>query len=180
MHIRITGYSRVPLPPALPSTEEAECSAAVSRSPQTSYARAPPSVSSTQGFMSPQSTAATDGDLTTMLADLDRNRANGRINSDIKGKGKGKAKAEETDSDKEESLSDLILGIDDSSRPPPPYDPLVYALPVIHVTGEYVGSDVDETAQRRCRGTVRMIGDRAVRWTLVGAPVLISVFLSHE
>lgn len=49
----------------------------------------------------------------------------------------------------------------------PPYDPLVYVLPVIHVVGEFRGSDVDESVARRARGTIRMIGDRAVRWNLV-------------
>ncbi|KAI3609799.1 hypothetical protein WG66_007627 [Moniliophthora roreri] len=166
MQIRVTGYSRVPPPPALPPPEApgSPSAASSSRSPQVSYARAPPSTSSAsaQGLMSPISTTATDGDTTTMLAELANNRAS---KSDTKGKGKAKAESDvDLDSDSDESLADLMLGLEDSQ---PAYDPLVYALPIIHVAGEYVGSDVDEHAQRRCRGTVRMIGDRAVRWTLM-------------
>ncbi|ESK85286.1 hypothetical protein Moror_11335 [Moniliophthora roreri MCA 2997] len=166
MQIRVTGYSRVPPPPALPPPEApgSPSAASSSRSPQVSYARAPPSTSSAsaQGLMSPISTTATDGDTTTMLAELANNRAS---KSDTKGKGKAKAESDvDLDSDSDESLADLMLGLEDSQ---PAYDPLVYALPIIHVAGEYVGSDVDEHAQRRCRGTVRMIGDRAVRWTLI-------------
>ncbi|KAJ3800034.1 hypothetical protein GGU11DRAFT_678211 [Lentinula aff. detonsa] len=68
-------------------------------------------------------------------------------NEKEKGKGKGKAK--------------------DLGSPGVTYDPLVYALPVIHVVGEFRGSDVDESVARRARGTIRMIGDRAIRWNLV-------------
>ncbi|KAL0577416.1 hypothetical protein V5O48_004582 [Marasmius crinis-equi] len=107
MHIKVTGYSRVPPPKSL--------DAPPSPTPSTSK---PPS---------------------------DR-------------KGKGKAKATEADTETHEVEH-------------APYDPLVYALPVIHITGEYRGSDVDEHAQRRCRGTVRMIGDRAVRWNLITSDV---------
>ncbi|KAL0068284.1 hypothetical protein AAF712_004671 [Marasmius tenuissimus] len=74
-------------------------------------------------------------------------------------KGKGKAKATDADLLEQETKSEAS------------YDPLVYALPIIHISGEYRGSDVDEHAQRRCRGTVRMIGDRAVRWTLITSDV---------
>lgn len=55
----------------------------------------------------------------------------------------------------------------DPASPASTYDPLVYALPVIHVVGEFRGSDVNESVARRARGTVRMIGDRAIRWNLV-------------
>ncbi|KAK7467479.1 hypothetical protein VKT23_004532 [Stygiomarasmius scandens] len=49
------------------------------------------------------------------------------------------------------------------------YNPLVYLLPVIHFEGEFRGSDVDARAHRRARGTVRMIGDGAVRWTMISS-----------
>ncbi|KAJ3931729.1 MAG: hypothetical protein NXY57DRAFT_857110, partial [Lentinula lateritia] len=58
-----------------------------------------------------------------------------------------------------------------SRVPVPTYDPLVYALPVIHVVGEFRGSDVNESVARRARGTVRMIGDRAIRWNLISSEV---------
>ncbi|KAJ3893816.1 hypothetical protein GG344DRAFT_42489, partial [Lentinula edodes] len=58
-----------------------------------------------------------------------------------------------------------------SRAPVPTYDPLVYALPVIHVVGEFRGSDVNESVARRARGTVRMIGDRAIRWNLISSEV---------
>ncbi|KIK55583.1 hypothetical protein GYMLUDRAFT_47798 [Collybiopsis luxurians FD-317 M1] len=74
------------------------------------------------------------------------------------GKGKGKAKRKEKEKAKECTASGS-------------YDPLVYALPVIHVEGEFRGSDVDETVTRRARGTVRMIGDRAIRWNLISSEV---------
>ncbi|KAJ3716567.1 hypothetical protein C8R42DRAFT_678786 [Lentinula raphanica] len=51
------------------------------------------------------------------------------------------------------------------------YDPLVYALPIIHIVGEFRGSDVDESVARRARGTIRMIGDRAIRWNLISSEV---------
>jgi hypothetical protein len=44
---------------------------------------------------------------------------------------------------------------------------LVYTLPVIHLEGESRGSDVDATVLRHVKGTVRMITDGAVRWSLV-------------
>ncbi|THV07828.1 hypothetical protein K435DRAFT_741185 [Dendrothele bispora CBS 962.96] len=69
-----------------------------------------------------------------------------------KGKGKGKEKATEEESN----------GAAD-------YNPLVYLLPVIHFAGEFRGSDVDTHAHRRARGTVRMIGDGAVRWTMISS-----------
>lgn len=44
---------------------------------------------------------------------------------------------------------------------------LLYTLPVIHLEGESRGSDLDSTVMRHVTGTVRMIADGAVRWTLV-------------
>lgn len=46
-------------------------------------------------------------------------------------------------------------------------DDLMYRLPIIHIAGTSRGSDVDDHAARRIEGTVRMIGDNAVRWSLV-------------
>ena len=48
-----------------------------------------------------------------------------------------------------------------------PQDRLPYLLPIINVEGQSTGSDLDETADRNIRGTVSMIGDCTVRWTLV-------------
>ncbi|KAF8830184.1 hypothetical protein HHX47_DHR2000655 [Lentinula edodes] len=59
----------------------------------------------------------------------------------------------------------------DPASPASTYDPLVYALPIIHVVGEFRGSDVNESVARRARGTVRMIGDRAIRWNLISSEV---------
>lgn len=69
----------------------------------------------------------------------------------------------------------MHLRISGYSPPPTPsesdtdYDPdaLIWKLPVIHVEGEARGADMDEEVMRRIEGTVRMIGDNAVRWTLV-------------
>lgn len=74
--------------------------------------------------------------------------------SSSKSKGKGKEKAKDPELDPPSSSTST-------------YDPLIYALPVIHVVGEFRGSDVDESVARRARGTVRMVGDRAIRWNLV-------------
>ncbi|KAF7340009.1 hypothetical protein MVEN_01918600 [Mycena venus] len=58
-----------------------------------------------------------------------------------------------------------------SRAPPPPAgaDPhaLIYRLPIIHVEGESRGTDTDETSARVVAGTVRMIGDGAVRWSML-------------
>ncbi|KAK7064567.1 hypothetical protein R3P38DRAFT_2825298 [Favolaschia claudopus] len=57
-----------------------------------------------------------------------------------------------------------------SPRPPPGADPraLIWRLPIIHVEGESRGTDTDETA-RVIEGTVRMIGDNAVRWSMTSS-----------
>ncbi|KAJ7770858.1 hypothetical protein DFH07DRAFT_879913 [Mycena maculata] len=56
-------------------------------------------------------------------------------------------------------------------RPPPGADPnqLLYRLPVIHVAGESRGTDTDEGSGRAIEGTVRMIGDGAVRWSMTSS-----------
>ncbi|KAJ7356950.1 hypothetical protein DFH08DRAFT_771226 [Mycena albidolilacea] len=53
-------------------------------------------------------------------------------------------------------------------RPPPGADPraLIWRLPIIHVAGESHGTDTDEVSTRVVEGTVRMIGDGAVRWSM--------------
>ncbi|THV06337.1 hypothetical protein K435DRAFT_773301 [Dendrothele bispora CBS 962.96] len=69
-----------------------------------------------------------------------------------KGKGKGKASAQDQDIDSNEYKSRSS------------YNPLVYTLPIIHVTGKYSGT---QHIIRVAQGTVRMIGDGAVRWSLI-------------
>ncbi|KAJ6626829.1 hypothetical protein B0H10DRAFT_458510 [Mycena sp. CBHHK59/15] len=56
-------------------------------------------------------------------------------------------------------------------HPPPGADPtaLIWRLPVIHVEGETRGTDTDEASARVCEGTVRIIGDGAVRWSLTSS-----------
>ncbi|KAJ7275440.1 hypothetical protein B0H12DRAFT_1087339 [Mycena haematopus] len=56
-------------------------------------------------------------------------------------------------------------------RPPAGADPrlLMWRLPVIHVEGESHGTDTDETSARAIAGTVRMIGDGAVRWSMTSS-----------
>ncbi|KAJ7456595.1 hypothetical protein FB451DRAFT_1048210, partial [Mycena latifolia] len=56
-------------------------------------------------------------------------------------------------------------------RPPPGADPhaLIWRLPVIHVVGESRGTDTDENSGRVIEGTVRMIGDGAVRWSMTSS-----------
>ncbi|KAK0194232.1 hypothetical protein F5146DRAFT_926440, partial [Armillaria mellea] len=74
-------------------------------------------------------------------------------------------------------MSLTVSGYSKPPTPPPgyqgssdnPLSSLVYTLPVIHVEGESRGSDLDDTAHRQIRGTVRMIGDGAVRWSLTSS-----------
>ncbi|KAJ7630508.1 hypothetical protein FB45DRAFT_915746 [Roridomyces roridus] len=56
-------------------------------------------------------------------------------------------------------------------RPPPGADPRapLYRLPVIHVKGESWGTDIDEMSRRAIEGSVRMIGDGAVRWSMTSS-----------
>ncbi|KAJ6519434.1 hypothetical protein C8R45DRAFT_951468 [Mycena sanguinolenta] len=56
-------------------------------------------------------------------------------------------------------------------RPPAGADPraLMWRLPVIHIEGESRGTDTDETSARVVAGTVRMIGDGAVRWSMTSS-----------
>jgi hypothetical protein len=54
-----------------------------------------------------------------------------------------------------------------ATSPQSALESLVYTLPVIHLEGESRGSDVDATVLRHVKGTVRVITDGAVRWTLV-------------
>ena len=42
-----------------------------------------------------------------------------------------------------------------------------HPLPTIHVEGESIGSDRSQYDVRRVKGTVGMIGDGAIRWSLV-------------
>ncbi len=73
-------------------------------------------------------------------------------------------------------MSLRVSGYSKPPTPPPgyqgssdnPLSSLVYTLPIIHVEGESRGSDLDDAAHRQIKGTVRMIGDGAVRWSLVG------------
>jgi len=46
---------------------------------------------------------------------------------------------------------------------------LIWKLPIIHVEGESVGSDTDLTSMRRIKGTVSVIGDDAIRWSLASS-----------
>ncbi|KAJ7785938.1 hypothetical protein B0H16DRAFT_1294731 [Mycena metata] len=60
------------------------------------------------------------------------------------------------------------------SRPPTPpvgADPqaLIWRLPIIHVEGDSQGTDTDEISRRVIEGTVRMIGDGAVRWSMTSS-----------
>ncbi|KAL0947907.1 hypothetical protein HGRIS_010542 [Hohenbuehelia grisea] len=57
------------------------------------------------------------------------------------------------------------------------YQSLVYRLPILLVEGESLGSDMDPDEQRRIRGRVSMIGDGAVRWSLVGFNFSITFFV---
>ncbi|KAJ7102329.1 hypothetical protein B0H15DRAFT_814162 [Mycena belliarum] len=64
-----------------------------------------------------------------------------------------------------------VAGYSPPPRPPPGADPkaLIWMLPVIHVVGDSRGTDTDESTGRVIEGTVRMIGDGAVRWSMTSS-----------
>lgn len=74
-------------------------------------------------------------------------------------------------------MSLRVSGYSKPPTPPPgyqgssdnPLSSLVYTLPIILVEGESRGSDLDDAAHRQIKGTVRMIGDGAVRWSLTSS-----------
>ncbi|KAJ7693655.1 hypothetical protein B0H17DRAFT_1199763 [Mycena rosella] len=64
-----------------------------------------------------------------------------------------------------------VAGYSPPPRAPPGVDlnALIWRLPVIHVTGDSRGTDTDENNGRVIEGTVRMIGDGAVRWSMTSS-----------
>ncbi|CAK5279946.1 unnamed protein product, partial [Mycena citricolor] len=56
-------------------------------------------------------------------------------------------------------------------KPPPGSNPndLIWRLPIIHIIGESWGTDTEEASRRSVEGTVRMIGDGCVRWSMVSS-----------
>ncbi|KAG6853500.1 hypothetical protein C0991_003774 [Blastosporella zonata] len=66
----------------------------------------------------------------------------------------------------------MELRISGYSRPPEPAvdkEALVWKLPVIHLEGDSRGSDSDSQIIRKVRGTVRMLKDGAIRWSLTSS-----------
>ena len=53
------------------------------------------------------------------------------------------------------------------SQSPIPPGSTIHPLPTIHVEGESIGSDRSPHDVRRVKGTVGMIGDGVIRWSLV-------------
>ncbi|KDQ22618.1 hypothetical protein PLEOSDRAFT_1098358 [Pleurotus ostreatus PC15] len=81
------------------------------------------------------------------------------------------------DLDIEEQIGTFPLTLRITGYLPPPVAPppsqllsdtdaLVYKLPIIKIEGASIGSDQNSSEQRRISGTVRMIGDGAVRWSM--------------
>lgn len=84
------------------------------------------------------------------------------------------------DLDIEEQIGTFPLTLRITGYLPPPVAPppsqllsdtdaLVYKLPIIKIKGASIGSDQNSSEQRRISGTVRMIGDGAVRWSMVSS-----------
>jgi hypothetical protein len=44
---------------------------------------------------------------------------------------------------------------------------LIYQLPIIHIAGQAIDPDTENDFHWKIKGTVRMIGGDAVRWSLV-------------
>jgi hypothetical protein len=44
---------------------------------------------------------------------------------------------------------------------------LIYQLPIIHIAGQAIDPDTENDFHWKIKGTVRMIGGGAVRWSLV-------------
>ncbi|KAF8063621.1 hypothetical protein FPV67DRAFT_255019 [Lyophyllum atratum] len=71
----------------------------------------------------------------------------------------------------------MTLRVAGYSKPPKPdpsiceSDSLVWKLPVIHVEGESKGSDLENDSQmvRNVQGTVRMVKDGAIRWSMTSS-----------
>ena len=61
----------------------------------------------------------------------------------------------------------MAICITGYSRSPVASGSTTHPLPTIHVEGESIGSDRSQYDVRRVKGTVGMIGDRAIRWSLV-------------
>jgi hypothetical protein len=61
----------------------------------------------------------------------------------------------------------MAIHITGYSQSPVPPGNTTHPLPTIHVEGESIGSDRSPHDVRRVKGTVGMIGDGAIRWSLV-------------
>ena len=61
----------------------------------------------------------------------------------------------------------MAIRITGYSQSPVPSGSTIHPLPTIHVEGESIGSDRSQYDVRRVKGTVGMIGDGAIRWSLV-------------
>lgn len=82
-------------------------------------------------------------------------------------KGKGKDTGNDSSpSSQEEDLSGLLC----------------YRLPIIHIEGESRGSDEDANMRRYVSGTVRMMGDGSVRWSMVDhlLPLELLSYFAHQ
>lgn len=67
-----------------------------------------------------------------------------------------------------------ITGYSQSALPP---GSTTRPLPTIHVEGESIGSDRSLHDVRKVKGTVGMIGDGAIRWSLVSCTLVFSLYV---
>jgi hypothetical protein len=68
----------------------------------------------------------------------------------------------------------MSIRITGYSKSPIPPDSAICPLPTIHVEGESIGSDRSLRDVRKVKGTVGMIGDGAIRWSLVSCMLLFA------
>jgi hypothetical protein len=68
----------------------------------------------------------------------------------------------------------MSIRITGYSKSPIPPDSTIRPLPTIHVEGESIGSDRSLRDVRKVKGTVGMIGDGAIRWSLVSCTLLFA------
>ncbi|KAJ7071471.1 hypothetical protein C8F01DRAFT_1047448 [Mycena amicta] len=75
-----------------------------------------------------------------------------------------------------------IVGYDPPPKPPHGTNPqdLIWRLPIIRIGGESRGTDSDADLRRVIAGTVRMVGDGAVRWSMTSGDATTAEWVTES